>query len=92
MASYLATVALGPTSCMSRLHVRGMSPIRFDSIDSQKGRMVGADLMAGTVLYACFFAHNIWFAAAFAAFDLAYYGPMGLSMPTAAAVGVLTML
>ena len=92
MASYLATVALGPTTPLSRLNMRGLMPMRFDSIDCSKGRMVGADLMAGTCLYACLFASNLWIAAAFAAFDLAYYGPMGLAMPAAAAVGALTLL
>ena len=55
--------------------------------------MVGADLMAGTCLYFILFSHGLFIPGiAFAAFDLAYYGPMGISMPTAAAVGALTML
>ena len=93
MASYYATVALGPTTNAGKMHLRSLSPMRWDSIDSDKGRMVGADMMAGTCLYACCFAHGLWIpGAAFAAFDLAYYGPMGVAMPAAAAVGALTML
>ena len=54
--------------------------------------MVGADLMAGTCVYACLFSHGLWFpAVAIAAVDLAYYGPQGIAMPTAAAIGALTM-
>ena len=92
MASYYATIALGPATIGSKLNIRGVMPIRWDSIDTKKGRMVGADLMAGTCLYACLFSHGLWIPGlAFAAFDLAYYGPMGIAMPAAAAVGALTM-
>lgn len=56
--------------------------------------MVGADLMAGMCLYSCLFASgNYWMLGAlFAATDLAYYGPMGLSMPVSAAVAAFTLL
>lgn len=92
-ACYYATISLGPTTRVGKMHLRGLMPIRWDSIDSKKGRMVGADLMAGTCLYACLFSHGLWIpGAAFAAFDLAYYGPQGIAMPTAAAIGALTLL
>ena len=93
MASYLATVSLGPTTVMGQMNLRGLSPLKWDSIDSKQGRMVGADLMAGTCVYACMCAHGLWIpVAAIACVDLAYYGPMGVAMPTAAAIGALTML
>ena len=55
---------------------------------------MGADLMAGMCLYSCLFVSgNYWMlGAAFAAFDFAYYGPMGVAMPATAAVAALTML
>jgi len=92
MASYLATCALGPASTVSHLNLRWLSPMRFDSIDESKRSMKGADLMAGICLYTCAFQAGLWIPClAFAAFDAAYYGPMGLAMPTAAAAAVLTL-
>ena len=68
-------------------------PLRFDCIDPARGRMLGADLMAGTCLYALCFSYGWWIPGiAFAAFDVAYYGPMGISMPATAAAAVATML
>jgi len=93
MASYLATCALGPASTVSHLNLRWLSPLRWDSIDESKRCMKGADLMAGMCLYTCAFQAGLWIpCVAFAAFDAAYYGPMGLAMPTAAAAAVLTLL
>ena len=70
-----------------------MSPIRWDSIDEEKQSMIGADLLAGMCLYACLFQAGYWMpGVAFAAMDLAYYGPMGIAAPTAAAVAALTLL
>lgn len=92
-ASYAATTALGPATRTSSLNLRSMMPLRWDSIDSEKGHMVGADLMAGMCLYSCLFASGYWMpGVAFAAADLVYYGPMGVAMPAAAAVGALTFL
>ena len=95
LASYAATSALGPATLNSHLNVRGMVPqsLRFDSIDAARGRMVGADLMAGTCLYMCLCSGG-WYlpAAAFALFDVCYYGPMGVAMPASAAVACLTLL
>lgn len=49
--------------------------------------------MAGTLIYTCMFANGLWIpGAAFAAFDFAYYGPMGIAMPATAAVAAFTML
>ena len=90
--SYLATCSLGPATHASHLNIRGLMPMRFDCIDEKRSRMVGADLMAGACLYACLFAHGYWLPGlAFAAFDLSYYGPMGLSMPVTAGVAALAM-
>ncbi len=92
-ASYAATCALGPTTLNSQLNLRSMMPMRWDSIDTEKGRMVGADLMAGTCLYLCLCSGGYYIPAlAFAAADAAYYGPMGVAMPAAAAVATLTLL
>ena len=66
--------------------------MRWDGIDETRKSMVGADLMAGSVLYACLFASGYWhIGAAFAVFDLAYYGPMGAAIPVPAAIAALTM-
>ena len=94
MAAYLATTTLGPaTYNFSAFNIRGFMPVRFDSIDTENGRMVGADLMAGICLYSVMFSHGLWIPGlAFAAFDVAYYGPMGIAMPTAAAAFALTLL
>ena len=92
-ASYLATCTLGPATNLGKLHLRGVMPMRWDSINDQKGTMVGADLMAGMCLYACLFSGGYWMPGlAFCAFDAAYYGPMGVAMPAAAAVAALTLL
>ena len=92
-SSYLATVALGPTTKISKLNFRGYAPVRWDSMDCEKGRMVGADLMAGTCVYLCLFSHGLWIPGlAIAAVDLAWYGPLGVAMPVTGAVGALTML
>ena len=77
------------------MNLRGLIPsnFRFDSIDTDKQRMVGADLMAGICLYSCLFASGYWaIGAAFAVTDVAYYGPMGIAMPTTAAIAALTMI
>ena len=56
-------------------NLRRYSPVRFDSIEDGKGQM-GADVLAGSVLYMIAFYHRFWFGAAcFFAFDLCYYGP-----------------
>ena len=55
LASHLATCALGPASAISQYNIRHLSPVRCDSIDSEKHRMVGADLLAGMCLYTCLF-------------------------------------
>ena len=34
MASYYATIALGPATIGSKLNIRGVMPIRWDSIDT----------------------------------------------------------
>ena len=92
-ASYIATTVFGPATTHSKLNLRWLMPMRFDSIDTDRRRMVGADLMAGTCIYACIFANGLWpVGAAFAAFDIAYYGSMGVAMPTVAALSCLTLL
>lgn len=92
-ASYAATTALGPATRTSALNLRNMMPLRWDSIDSDKSQMMGADVMAGMCLYSCLFASGYWMAGVpFAVLDVAYYGPMGIAMPAAAAVGALTFL
>ena len=93
LSCYLATTIAGPATHNSKLNIRSLMPMRFDSIDTEKPRMVGADLMAGTCLYACVFASGLWpVGAALAVLDTAYYGPMGVAMPTAAALSCLTLL
>ncbi len=92
-AAYVATSSLGPATNLAKMNIRGLSPIRWDSIDTDRQRMVGADLMAGMCLYSCLFSAGLWIpGAAFAAFDVAYYGPMGIAMPSAAAIAALTLL
>lgn len=94
-ASYLATTAMGPCSFNSHLNIRPLWPasLRFDCIDLERQRMCGADLMAGMCLYSVCFAYGLWpLGAACAVFDASYYGPMGLAMPTTAAVAALTLL
>ena len=94
MASYLATCTLGPASAFSDYTLRAYSPVRFDSIAlGKQPRMVGADLVAGTLLYTCLFANGYFIPGlAFAAFDAAYYGPMGIAMPASGLVAAVTLL
>ena len=95
IAAYLATCSLGPATKFGSWHLRGMVPdsMRCDSIDNVKGRMVGADLMAGICLYSCLFAGGWWMpGVAFAGLDALYYGPMGIAMPATAAIATLTLL
>ena len=94
MASYLATCTLGPATGFSNYSLHAYSPIRYDSITlGKQPRMVGADLVAGICLYTCIFANGYFIPGlAFAAFDAAYYGPMGVAMPASAFVATLTLL
>ena len=95
LAAYLATVMQGPYNCVNALNVRGLSPMRWDSISHERGvaRIVGADFLAGICLYSCLFSGGWWMVGAgFAAFDVAYYGPAGIIMPTSAAAFAFTML
>ena len=92
-ASYLATTCMGPTTFNSQMNVRAMMPMRWDCIDSERGEMCGADIVAGTCLYACLFSCGLWYVGIpFACFDAAYYGPQGLAMPATASIAALTML
>ena len=94
-ATYAATCTLGPASGLAKLNLRGLWPeqLRFDSIDTDKGRMVGADCMAGLCLYSLCFAYGYWqLGAAFAVMDCMYYGPMGSAFSVPAAIGVATLL
>ena len=93
LSSYLATTVFGPASTNAKINIRPFMPLRFDSIDTDRRRMVGADLMAGTCLYACLFANSLWpVGAALAVFDISYYGSMGIAMPTVAALSCVTLL
>ena len=93
VASYLTTTCMGPTTFNSHMNIRSYMPMRWDCIDTKRGTMVGADLMAGTCLYSLCFAYGLWHVGlAFACFDVCYYGPMGISMPVTAAVAAATML
>ena len=92
-ASYIVTCAFGPASFVSNLHTRAYQPVIVDSIDCDKKRMVGADTMALFVIYSCLFANGYFAAgAAISVLDIAYYGPMGGAMPSAAAVAAFTLL
>ena len=93
-ASYAATCTFGPASRTSNMNIRWIFPkeMRWDSIDNDRKRMLGADLMAGCVGYSCLFASGYWgVGAALAVLDVAYYGPMGFGCAVPAAVAALTM-
>ena len=92
-AAYMTTCTMGPASACSKLNLRSWSTVRFDCIDTDKRRMVGADLLAGIVLYSLCFSYGLWIpGAAFAVIDLAYYGPMGIAMPATGAIAMLAMI
>ena len=54
---------------------------------------MGADVLAGSVLYMVAIYHRMFYVAAlFAAFDVAYYGPQMLIAPAAAFAAAAAML
>ena len=94
LACYGTQIALGPRTYCKDMNIRGAFPksMRFDCIRDD-GSMVGADTMAASILYFACAANGLFIPmAAFAAFDVAYYGPHMLGAPAVAAVCALTML
>ena len=93
LACYGATVCLGPATHIGMVHARKLMPMRWDCIETNPTRMVGADLLAGSLLYAILCIEGYFVVAVpFVAFDLLYYGPMGGVMPASGALFALTML
>ena len=92
---YGSQVAFGPGTGFRNLNIRSYWPkyVRFDSIADDNTHQVGADGMAGAVLYFWGFASGMYLpCAAFFLFDLSYYGPQIVGAPAAAAIAALTML
>ena len=67
--------------------------MRWDCITDDKRGMVGADLMAASILYFAMAAHGLYYPIALCSlFDVVYYGPQMLGPPSAAVMAALTML
>ena len=78
LACYGTQTVFGPGSVFKDLNIRHYWPksLRWDSISDDNRSMVGADIMAAAILYFWCAASGMYIPlAAFAAFDVAYYGP-----------------
>ena len=78
MACYFAQTTFGPGTVFKDLNIRKQWPgnLRWDCISNDNSGMVGADLMAASILYFwCASAGYYHALAAIALFDVAYYGP-----------------
>ena len=90
-STYIFMSAFGASGRFD-INMRSIMPIRFDSIEDGKGQM-GADVLAGSVLYMIAFYHRYWMlAAACCVFDLAYYGPQMAAAPLSAAATAFALL
>ena len=79
--------AFGPNTWIGKnLHCRDYLPIHMFTMCRKDGSgQVGADVLAGSVLYMIMCYHRMWLPAmAFAAFDCAWYGPQALACPATA--------
>ncbi len=87
--------AFGANTTLGQYNIRRYWPqgLRFDSIrDSNEGQM-GADVLAGSVLYMIAMYHRLWMPCLlFAMFDCAYYGPQALAAPISAGVTAFALL
>ena len=96
LATYGFMSAFGPNSRVgAQLNIRAFWPkeLRWDCIAEDNSLQMGADVLAGSVLYMCLLYHRYWFLAlGFAAFDVAYYGPQMAAAPLAATFTALTLL
>ena len=72
-ACYMLTCAAGPNTEVGKLSLRRFMPQmlkNFDCIDDRTGNMVGADMLAVSVLYSILFYHRLYaVGAAVACFD-----------------------
>lgn len=96
LATYGFMSAFGPnTRVGSQLNIRAFWPkqLRWDCIADDNSHQMGADVLAGSVLYMCLIYHRYWMiAGACAVFDVAYYGPQMAAAPLSAAFTALAIL
>lgn len=96
IASYGFISAFGPTTrAGSQLNIRAFWPkdMRWDCIADDRSHQMGADVLAGSVLYMCCIYNRYWLlAGAFALFDISYYGPQAAAAPLSAAFTALALL
>jgi len=96
IASYGFTSAFGSTTRVgAQLNIRSIWPksMRWDCIADDGSHQMGADVLAGSVLYMCLIYNRYWMlAGAFALFDVSYYGPQMAAAPISAAVTALAIL
>jgi hypothetical protein len=93
IAVYMSQVCFGPGSVTKDMNLRKYSPVRWDCIADDNNSQVGADGMAGAILYFALAANGLYLPmAACAVVDVCYYGPQILGAPSAAALAALTML
>ena len=96
LTTYLFMSAFGPRTELGGLNLRSMYKQMmpdWDCFDDNRGRMMGADGIACSVLYMILFYHRLWaIGGAFALFDLSYYGLYGAGAPCVAGLAALTLL
>lgn len=75
--------AFGPhTRFLTEYNVREYMPIRWDGIMEETRSILAPDLMASCCLYLLLSVYSQRaIIVLFSAFDLPYYGPLGLAMP-----------
>lgn len=93
IATYASMIAFGPNTHAYKLNIRAFWPqsLRWDCFGEK--HQMGADVMAGTVLYMMLCYHRYFMiAAACAVFDVSYYGVQMGTAPGVAMVAAATML
>jgi hypothetical protein len=88
-ASFIFMSAFNPDSGLNVRPLKRFSP-NFDSHAEDGSFYMGADSLAGSLIYFTLFYHRMWYVAMpFMAFDLMYYGPMASGALFAPIAGAL---
>ena len=96
LATYGFMSAFGPNSRVGALlNIRFFWPsqTRWDCIAEDNSSQMGADVLAGCVVYMYLFYFGWWkWSLGKAVFDIAYYGPQMAAAPLSAAITTLALL
>ena len=92
IATFAFYQAFSPSSALINNH-RFKMGMNFDCHAADGSYYMGMDHITAGLCYFTLCYHKLWIpAAAFAAFDLVYYGPMSLGGPVSGAAGALALV